>query len=206
MSRGTRDRFHGRIAGLGSSSGVRVVVGRWDHTPLGRFADVMLAEPDGTRVLLAPDDEVAEFVAATYTFDRVETGPVTVVGDEHWRVSAPGLEVGFDVGTRLPLGRLLRAVPGPLAVAPAWSAVTDPIARRVMHGVRTRGTAGNGRREYYGATDLRRITASHGSWRDQPLGTLADVDPEPGFGFGSTPRTPSVTWLVTTIEWESPTR
>ena len=42
---------------------------------MGRFADVMLAQPDGLRVLLAPSGEVAEFVAATYTFDRVELGP-----------------------------------------------------------------------------------------------------------------------------------
>ena len=52
LSRG--HRFHGAIAGVGSTSGVRIVVGRWDESPLGTFADVMLAEPDGTRVLLAP--------------------------------------------------------------------------------------------------------------------------------------------------------
>ena len=57
------DRFTGAIAGVGSTSGVRVVVGRWDESPMGAFADVMLAEPDGTRVLLAPDDRVAEFVS-----------------------------------------------------------------------------------------------------------------------------------------------
>ena len=50
-----RHRFHGEIAGVGSSSGVRVVVGHWRESPLGTFADVMLAEPDGTRVLLAPE-------------------------------------------------------------------------------------------------------------------------------------------------------
>ncbi|HNM96954.1 MAG TPA: hypothetical protein PKK40_03310, partial [Marmoricola sp.] len=66
-----RLQFQGRIAGLGSSSGVRIVVGRWDRSPLGAFADVMLADASGRRFLLAPSTEVAEFVASTYHFDEV---------------------------------------------------------------------------------------------------------------------------------------
>jgi hypothetical protein len=194
----SRDRFNGAIAGVGSASGVRVVVGRWDDSPLGVFADVMLAEPDGTRVLLAPDERVAEFVSTTYRFDRVEIGPVTATRD--WHVTAPGLDLRLEVGERTVLGRLLRVVPARLATAPAWTRVTDPVARSVLRGVRTRGTAGNGRRESYGATDVHRITAVTGSWHGVDLGGLGPVDPEPGFGFGSTPRTPSVTSLVTTVE------
>jgi hypothetical protein len=191
-------RFLGAIAGVGSSSGLRVVVGRWEESPYGAFADVMLAEPDGTRVLLAPDDRVAAFVAATYRFDRVETGPVAVSDD--WQVTAPGLELQLVVGSRTALGRLLRLVPGRLATAPAWTRVTDPVSRSMLRGVRTRGTAGNGRREYYGATDLHRITSLTGTWRGTDLGRLAPVSPDPGFGFGSTPERPSVTSVVTTVE------
>jgi hypothetical protein len=194
----TRQVFTGAIAGTGSTSGVRVVVGRWDRSPFGAFADVMVAEPDGTRVLLAPDDEVAAFVADTYRFDRVEVGPVVVTND--WHVSAPGLDLGIGVGARAPLGRLLRVVPGRLATAPGWARVTDPVARALLSGVRTRGTAGHGRCETYGATDLHRITGISGTWRGVDLGDLAAVDPEPGFGFGSTPRTPAVTSLVTTVD------
>lgn len=193
-----RVSFSGAIAGIGTSSGVRVVVGRWDESPFGAFSDVMLAEPDGTRVLLAPDERVAAFVAATYAFDRVETGPVSVTHD--WRVAAPGLDLRLVVGSRTPLGRLLRLVPARLATSPGWTRVTDPVARTVLSGVRTRGSAGNGRREFYGATDLRRIASSSGTWRGADLGSLAPVSPEPGFGFGSTPVRPSVTSIVTTVE------
>ena len=70
----------------------------------------------------------------------------------------------------------------------------------MLPGVRTRGTAGGGRREYYGATDVHRVVALAGTWQGVDLGALAPVAPEPGFGFGSTPRTPSVTTVVTTIE------
>ena len=195
-----RQLFSGAIAGVGSSSGVRVVVGRWQSSPLGAFADVMLAEPDGTRVLLAPSAEVAEFVSTTYHFDRVEIGPVEVTGgDTRWQVTAPGLVLDLDLGPRPVLGWLLRLVPQRLATAPAWAAVTDPVARVLLRGVRTRGTAGNGRREYYGATDLHGVTSASGTWRGGDLGRLAPVTPEPGFGFGSTPRRPSVTALVTTV-------
>jgi hypothetical protein len=197
----SRSRFSGAIAGVGSGSGVRVVVGRWDDSPFGAFADVMLAEPDGTRVLLAPDERVAEFVSATYRFDRIETGRVLVTAD--WKVTAPGLDLRLGTGPRTPLGRLLRLVPPRLATAPGWTRVTDPVSRLLLRGVRTRGTAGNGRREFYGATDVHRITSLTGSWRGADLGSLAPVAPEPGFGFGSTPRTPSVTSIVTTVEGTS---
>jgi len=195
-----RDRFTGRIAGVGTTSGVRVVVGRWDQSPWGGFNDVMLAQPDGLRVLLAPSGQVAEFVAATYTFDRVELGPVAVTdAGSVWQVTAPGLVLRLATGRRRLIGRLLGVVPRRVSTAPAWAGVTDPVARVAMRGVRTRGTAGNGRREYYGATDLHAVDAVEGTWRGSPLGTLATVDPDPRFGFGSTPRRPSVTSLVTTV-------
>ena len=97
---------------------------------LGTFTDVMLAEPDGTRVLLAPSQEVADLVATTYHFDRVEIGPVSATDVGHgWRVRGPGLEVSFEVGRRSWLGRLLRLVPRRIATAPAWAIVTDPFAQ-----------------------------------------------------------------------------
>lgn len=195
-----RHRFSGEIAGIGSTSGVRVVVGRWACSPMGPFSDVMLAEPDGARVLLAPDEDVARFVAETYRFDRVLLGPVTVEGVGSWLVRAPGLELGLTVGQRPALGWLLRAVPARLATAPTWSRLTDPVARVLLRGVRTQGTAGNGRREYYGATDLHRVTDLAGTWQGEDLGALAPVWPEPGFGFGSTPERPSVTSLTTTVD------
>ena len=193
-------RFSGTIAGLGTGSGVRVVVGRWQESPYGAFADVMLAEPDGTRRLLAPTPEVAAFVAATYTFDDVSVVPVEVsTRAARTEVVAGDLRLGYVVGRRTALGRALRLVPRRLATAPAWARVTDPLARLTLRGVRTRGSAGGGRVESYGATDHHRIDAVHGTWRGHDLGPLAPVLPEPGFGFGSTPPTPSVTTLVTTV-------
>ena len=193
-------RFHGRIAGVGSSSGVRVVVGSWDRTPLGSFGDAMVETPAGHRLLLAPSPEVAAFIESTYAFDevRLEAFSVTRTPDA-WHVRSPSLTLDLTVGGRMPLGRLLRAVPARVAASPAWATVVDPMARVALRGVRTRGTALEGRQEFYGATDLHRVVAMSGTLEDAPLGSLAPVDPPCRFGFSSTPRTPSVTTVVTTV-------
>jgi hypothetical protein len=117
-----------------------------------------------------------------------------------WQVRSPSLELDLTLGSRTPLGRLLRTVPSRIAESPAWCTVTDPFARVALRGVRTRGTAGGDRREWYGATDTHRVSALRGSFDGTDLGRLADVDPPCRFGFSSTPRRPSVTTVVTTVD------
>jgi len=192
-----RHRFRGRIAGVGSTSGTRVVVGRWQDTPLGPFADAMVETAEGHRVLLAPHRDAADFITATYTFDETRIEPFTVV--DPWHVESPSLRLDLTVGARTALGWALRGVPSRLAESPTWCTLTDPVARVTLRGVRTRGTAGGDRREWYGATDARRVVAMSGSFDGADLGDLADVDPPCRFGFSSTPRRPSVTTVVTTV-------
>ena len=195
-----RSRFTGEICGFGTASGHRVIVGRWVTSPLGAFTDVMHEAPDGFRTLLAPNDAVAEFVSATYTFDEVRIVPVVSArtsGGLHLDAGAIVAEVEY--GSRNATGRLLRCVPPPLARATWWCTVIDPIARVVMRGVRTRDTAGNGRREWYGATDAHRIAAVRCVIDGFDAGSLTDVWPAVRFGFGSTPRAPMVVAVTTTI-------
>lgn len=201
---------------MGSTSGVRVVVGWWHESPFGPFADAMVETADGHRVLLAPSEQVRDLVAGTYVFDETRVEPVQV--SHHPRpeprpspspshplrggqtvVASPSLRLGLTVGGRMPLGRLLGLVPGGLAASPAFATVVDPVARVALQGVRTRGVARAGRREYYGATDLHAVTAIAGAFDGIPLGELCPVDPPCRFGFSSTPRRPSVTDVVTTI-------
>ncbi len=184
---------------------MRVVVGHWQHTPLGPFSDAMVETAAGRRVLLAPRPDVAGLVEATYRFDETRIEPVeVVVGGPRWTLRSPSLELDLTVGRRTPLGWLLRAVPAPVAQSPGWCAMTDPVSRVVLRGVRTRGTAGNGGREWYGATDARAVVAASGRFDGTGLGVLAPVDPPCRFGFSSTPRRPSVTEVVTTVEWGQP--
>ena len=195
-----RRRFHGQIAGVGSTSGVRVVVGRWADTHLGPFGDAMVETAGGHRVLVAPSEAVAEFICATYDFDEFRIEAITIGGPPgQWRVESESLDLRVGVGGRMPLGRLLRLVPARVAASPAWATAIDPVARVVMPGVRTRGTALAGRREYYGATDLHSVTDIVGRFDGADLGSLAPVEPPCGFGFSSTPRRPAVTDVVTTV-------
>ncbi|ALE73923.1 hypothetical protein AD006_22005 [Pseudonocardia sp. EC080610-09] len=195
------DRFDGWISGLGTQEGRRIVVGHWPRSPLGSFTDVMTEDAGGTRTLLAPSGDVAAFVSATYTFDEVRVVPVThtVRGDRRQVVAGP-LEVAWRVGPRPPLGLLLAAVPGPVAVNRYWLRAIDPLARRVQPGVRTVGSAGGGRREYYGARDLHRIAAAVVRWDGVDLGGLAPVVPAVRFGFGSAPACPSHVRITTLVE------
>lgn len=201
-----RLRFTGHIAGAGTTGGTRLVLGRWERSPHGPFADVMVQRPDGHRILLAPDAWVAEFVAATYTFDEVRQVPVQVqvpdagaAAGSRWHITAGPLEWAFQVGGRTPLGHMLRAVPGPVGRSLAMARITDRVARWTMPGVRTLGSAGNDRLEWYAARDLHRITASTAAWAGKDLGRLADLDPPAEFGFSSTPPQPSLTTLTSTV-------
>lgn len=195
------ERFDGWIGGLGTASGLRAVIGHWPRSPLGTFTDVMLERPDGHRVLLAPSPAVADFVRATYTFDEVRLVPVDLrsLGPDFFLTAGP-LTARFTVGGRAPLGLLLRAVPWRLATAPWWIATLDAVARRVLPGVRTVGSAGGGRTEYYGAQDLHRIVAATTTLDGVDQGPLRPVSPPVRFGFGSTPTAPSWVRITTLID------
>ncbi|MDT7716131.1 MAG: hypothetical protein QOH09_2123 [Pseudonocardiales bacterium] len=196
-----RWRFDGEIASFGTTSGHRIVVGRWPVSPFGPIGDVMIETPDGTRLLIAPSDEVARFVASTYRFDSVEVAPVEVIRQPgRVAVAAGRLRADLIVGSRGWLGLLLRAVPRRVATAPAWATLVDPLVRTVLPGVRTRGSAGAGRREWYGAWDFHPLVSVTASWQGAELGTMAEVRPPVRFGFGSTPRRPSIVALTSTVQ------
>ncbi|WP_405558627.1 hypothetical protein [Streptomyces sp. NBC_01171] len=192
-------RFDGWITGIGTTSGTRLVLGHWPRSPFGPFSDVMVERADGHRTLLAPTRQVADFIAGTYSFDEVRVVPVGVrIAGDRWTVtSGPLLDLRFTVGRRGALGNLLRLA-GPVTSRPAFAALTDPMARLLM-GVRTRGSAGNGRYEWYGARDLHRLTAATATYEGRDLGPLTPVDPPVRFGFGSTPRMPCQVRVTTTV-------
>jgi hypothetical protein len=176
------------------------VLGHWLRSPFGAFGDVMLEEPGGKRLLLAPTKEIADYISGTYVFDAVRVVPVSVeVAEGTWTVTAGPLELRLVTGRRGLLGLLLRAVPRALARRPVWSALVDWPARVLLPGVRTRGSAGARRREWYGAQDLRPIRAVSAVLAGVDLGTTAPVEPPVRFGFGSVPAKPSLVRVTTTV-------
>ena len=194
-----RVRFDGWILGVGTSSGTRVVVGHWPRSPFGPLSDVMVEHRDGHRLLLAPERAVADFIATTYTFDEIALVPVTVGRPDPvtWTVTAGPLNLHARTGRRSPLGWLPHALPARLATAPAWVRLVDLPAR--LAGLRTHGTAGNDRTEWYAVRDLHTVADLTATWSGTPLGTLAPIRPPVTFGFASVPSTPSLARVTTTI-------
>ncbi|WP_104117604.1 hypothetical protein [Arthrobacter sp. B1805] len=193
------DRFEGHIAGIGTTSGTRLVIGRWDSSPFGAFTDVMVEDGAGRRTLLAPRQEVAEYVAATYTFDDVVIVPIASTLADRLVVEAGDLQVSASIGGTTLLGRLLGVVPARLATHPRWLSLINPVASLLVKGVATAGSAGHGRTEYYGVTSARALTGVTATWRGSDLGPLASVSPPVRFGFSSAPPRPQLVSVTTTI-------
>ncbi len=192
--------FHGRIAGLGTASGTRIVLGLWQRSPLGPFADAMIERADGERILVAPALEIAELIADLYGFDRVLVEPLRARGRERTLlVRSPSLQLDVEVGRVSALGVLLRSVPRPVARSWRFAAAVHPLARLLVPGAGTAGSAGGGAREYYGVSDARRIVGASGAFEGEDLGPLARLDPPVRFGFAQTPAAPTMVDVVTTV-------
>jgi hypothetical protein len=161
----------------------------------------MLQTADAERILLAPTEAVAEFVSTTYRFDRVELGELSADLDaEKLTVAGENFEARIGIGGPAPVDRLLRCVPRRLATAPRWLRAIDPVASRMVPGVHTYGSAGNGRVEYYGVRRSRRITAIEGHYRGAPFCGIAPLRPPVSFGFSSAPAAPQIVAVTTTID------
>jgi hypothetical protein len=191
--------FEGHIAGIGTTSGTRIVVGMWDVSPFGTFADTMIEQPSGHRILIAPRQDIADFVASTYSFDEVRIEPVSVECGDEWSVHTRSLQMRFTPGRPLWLSPVLGLVPAVLRRTPAWARLCNPLAKRLMPGVQTYGTAGNGRTEWYAARRVRRLTCGRATWEGAELGDLAPVSPAVRFGFASSPARPTLTALTSYV-------
>ncbi|NJC20967.1 hypothetical protein BJ994_000043 [Arthrobacter pigmenti] len=197
MSAGT-ERFVGHIAGLGTTSGVRIVIGMWASSPFGAFTDVMVQSAEGTRTLLAPSSSIADYVSGAYSFDVVRVEPLSVsMGEDSLSLDAGPLSVEAELGATTGVGRLLGLIPTAVATHPRWLTAINPVAKVLMPGVRTVGATRDQRRQYYGVTGARLITSARVSWAGDDLGELSSVRPRVRFGFSSVPKKPQVVDVTT---------
>ena len=193
-----RIRLEGRIAAAGFSSGDRFVIGLWDRGPLGPMIDVMWAQPDGTKVLLASSQAVANFVGGVYEFDevRVVESQHETVGDQI-RGEAGPLTIELLCGPAL---KLFRLRPRFLRRSALWVRIEDlvfrPLAGKWLigggSGVRLYGRSPSGVREWYCIDAYRPVSAATASLAGKDLGPLAPLDPPAHFGFSEFPTRPAI--------------
>ncbi|MDJ0356258.1 hypothetical protein [Paenarthrobacter sp. PH39-S1] len=176
------------------------MVGVWATSPFGQFADVMVELAPGHRILLAPDAATAEFIGDTYVFDETRLVEVTATFDAgNLVVEAGPLRIRARVGAKSILGYAAALLPRRLAVHPRWLRAISPVAARLSPGIQTAGSARDGRREFYGVTDVRWIDAAVVSWEGRDAGELAPIRPPVRFGFSSVPSRPGVATVQTTV-------
>ena len=192
--------FEGHIAGLGTTSGTRIVIGAWHESPFGTFADAMVEDAAGRRTLIAPRAEIADFIASTYSFDDVRIEPVSIKQGPEWSLHTRSLQVRFTPGRRLWVSAPLALVPAALRRTALWAKACNPAAGLLLPGVRTYGSAGGGRREWYAATGVRTLSSARATWEGEELGELAPVSPPVRFGFASAPARPALTALTSYVQ------
>ena len=185
--------LRGRIAACGFESGHRFVIGEWDESPIGPFADVMWAAPDGTRTLLASSEQARVFIEWVYEFDVSEVVPVDIVREQRSTTVAAGpLSIEFVRRRGIGLG----------FVRPAWFTrhIEGPIARAVF-GVETYGVSPTGVEEWYRATKWSPIRHGSASVAGVSAGELGSLRPPCGFGFSEPPPQPSLTEVQPRLRW-----
>ena len=186
------DIFDGRISSCGFSSGDRIVVGDWQKSPLGPFTNVMWAKPDGTRVLLSPSKEHADYVSTLYNFEEVYVVPIVVNRDRRGAdIVADSLKISLQWkrGIGIPFSR------------PRWFIATiEQWFAGVVFGTKTHGITCNGLREWYCIYNLSSIKRAEASCNGQDLGAISKFEVDACFGFSEPPKKPSSVRVRSMIE------
>ena len=140
-------QIKGFISSIGFSDGNRFVIGHWKESPIGEFGDIMWGTPDGEKILIAGNDQVANFVSAIYDFDRILIENLHTSSDgKRTEAKTPNLHIeilGGMVGGILPTR--------PLGFT---KFIENPFANFLM-GVKTYGTSSTGVEEWYQAKKWR---------------------------------------------------
>lgn len=160
-----------------------MVIGDWHNSPFGEFTNVMLAKPDGTRILFAPSKEHADYVSSLYSFEEVRVIPINVErGTNKIKVEADDLVVNMEWigGIILPFPR------------PRWFiAKIENLFAGFIFGTKTYGITNNGRKEWYCVKKISKIRCATAELGEENLGEMSDFQINACFGFSEPPRKPS---------------
>ena len=177
------DIFKGRITSSGFESGDRIVVGAWKESPFGEFTDIMWAKPDGTRVLIAPNQEIVDYVTAMYSFDEVLLEDIVTTGeDRNQKVKSNTMELDFSWNRGLPI---------PFKRSLLFISTVELFFAKLFFGTRTYGVTKNNRKEWYAIDRVSKIKSATAQISGKGAGKFTHMNEPCKFGFSEAPKKPS---------------
>ena len=177
------DIFQGRITSSGFQTGDRIVVGAWNSSPFGKFTDIMWAKPDGVRVLIAPSQDVADYVTEMYSFDEVLIeNIVTNEEGRNLKVECDSMQLDFSwkKGFAIPFKRSLLFI-----------ATVELFFAKLIFSTRTYGLTRNNRQEWYAIDRVSNLSSALATINGQNVGEMAPMNEACKFGFSEAPKKPS---------------
>jgi len=174
--------FKGRVISSGFQTGDMVVIGDWRESPHGAFTNLMWAKPDGTRVLIAPSEELGDFVSSLYSFEKVIVSPMEIERTEK------SIEVKCDLGRVYMQWGM--TIPLPFSRSRWFIANIEAPFARLFFGTKTHGTTRNGRKEWYHVRGLSRMKSVELELDGRSTKQMTGMAPSACFGFSNPPRMP----------------
>ena len=187
------DIFEGRITSCGFDSGDRIVIGMWESSPFGSFADIMWAKPDGTKILIAPNNEIGNYINSLYDFDEIRI--------EEIKIERKPKEIFFrtaDISCQFNWGKEISFL---VKRRPLWFVSTiEYFFGWLMFGTKTHGKTKNGRREWYAVDKISRLKDAKAEIAGKDLGVHRKFYPKANFGFSDPPNMPASVLVRSHIE------
>ena len=187
------DIFEGRITSCGFSSGDRIVIGTWRNTPFGSFSDIMWAKPDGSKVLIAPNEKIANYISSLYEFDIIQIEDLKVEDSGNMmKVETKDLNCHFEWSRGFSFLTKKR---------PLWFiASIEFFFGWLIFGTKTYGKTKNGKKEWYAVDRLSKLTFAKAEFKKNDLGEYKKFHPKANFGFSDPPKMPCSALVRSHIE------
>jgi hypothetical protein len=186
------DFFEGRISASAFSSGERLVIGDWHHSPLGKFTNIMWARPDGKRILISPSTKCADYVSKIYSFEEVIVTPLKIKRDKkkiEIKTEDLLIYLEWSWSLHIPIKR------------PRWFiSSVEYFFANLLFGTKTYGKTNDNRKEWYMIKSISWIKNASFRYRNESFGKLTKLSEPIGFGFSDPPTRPSSVRVISMIE------
>ena len=187
------DIFEGRITSCGFSSGDRLVIGIWKKSPFGDFADIMWAKSDGTKILIAPNNEIGDYISSMYNFDIIKIEEIKLEERKNMiKLETEDIHCHFEWN---------KGIPFIIKKRPLWFVASiEYLFGWLIFRTKTYGKTKDGKKEWYVVDRLSKLTLAKAFIGDKNLGEFTDFFPKANFGFSDPPKMPSSVLVRSHIE------